>query len=39
MTACLDGHLLPLAEARVSPLERSVLFGEGGDQEIRRADA
>jgi D-alanine transaminase len=25
----LDGHVLPLAEARISPLDRSFLFGDG----------
>jgi len=25
----LDGHLLPLAEARISPLDRGFLFGDG----------
>jgi D-alanine transaminase len=27
--AWLDGHLVPLAEARVSPLDRGFLFGDG----------
>jgi hypothetical protein len=39
MSAFLDGHFLPLAEASVSPLECSVLSGEGGDEVICRADA
>ena len=28
-TAYLNGHLLPLTEARISPLDRGFLFGEG----------
>lgn len=28
-TAYLNGHLLPLSEARISPLDRGFLFGEG----------
>jgi D-alanine transaminase len=28
-TAYLDGHYLPLAEARVSPMDRGFLFGDG----------
>jgi len=27
--AWLDGRLLPLAEARISPLDRGFLFGDG----------
>ena len=29
MTAYLDGAYLPLAEARISPLDRGFLFGDG----------
>jgi len=39
MSACLDGRLLPLAGARVLPLERSFLLGAGGYEVMRRADA
>jgi len=39
MSACLDGYFLPLAEASDSPREFSILLGEVGDGEIRRADA
>lgn len=30
----LDGHYLPLAEARVSPMDRGFLFGDGGYEVI-----
>jgi len=42
MSACLGRHFLPLAEARLPLIERSLWFGEGGegDEEVmRRADA
>ena len=28
-TVYLDGQLMPLAEARISPLDRGFLFGDG----------
>lgn len=33
----LNGEFLPLAEARISPLDRSFLFGDGVYEEIGRA--
>ncbi len=34
MTAYLNGQYLPLAEARISPLDRGFLFGDGGYEVI-----
>lgn len=34
MTAFLNGQYLPLAEAKISPLDRGFLFGDGGYEVI-----
>lgn len=34
MTAYLNGQYLPLSEARISPLDRGFLFGDGGYEVI-----
>ena len=34
MTAYLDGAYLPLAEARISPLDRGFLFGDGAYEVV-----
>ena len=36
-TCYLNGSLMPLREARISPLDRSFLFGDGVYEVIRRA--
>ena len=39
MSPCNDGHFLSVAEARVSSLERSFLFVDGGDEAMRCPNA
>ena len=34
MTAYLNGQFLPLAEAKISPLDRGFLFGDGAYEVV-----